>query len=194
MAWIKETTRAKLMMLHGITMLTLGMLLFYVRDTILLFHAFGCALAMLLMAGSLVMLAVLDWICVAAQGAHQASKLRGLLFVSAGAAAIGVVLSLWPGATIRMFGYVVAVYALLLGFGKYQLARNWQGSQWVHRLMYVLAFVALLFGVALLVSAGWDEREVITLIAFYSLFTGAQIILSMFYLQGSLEPETPRAS
>jgi hypothetical protein len=77
MAGIKESTRVKLLLLHGFALLTLGMLLFYVRGTMEFFHAFGCALGMLLIASSLILLAVLDWICIVGQGPEQASKLRG---------------------------------------------------------------------------------------------------------------------
>jgi hypothetical protein len=193
MAKIKETGRARLVMLHGLSSLMLGMLLFFVRNTMVFFYAYGCALAMLLMTGSLILLAALDWICVVGHGPRQASLLRGLLFVSVGAAAVAVFLSLYPGATIRMYCYVIAIYALLLGYGKYRLARNWRGREPVHMVLSLLAAVALLFGAALLVMAGWDERKVITLIASYSLFMGAQTILSMFYLHEGLESVRLRA-
>jgi hypothetical protein len=194
MTAIKETTRARLIMFHGLGMLMLGMLLFHVRETMADFFAYGCALAMLLMTASLIFLAILDWICVAGQDPRGASMLRGFLFTSVGAAGAAGFLSLYPGATIRMYCYVIAIYALLLGFGKYQLARNWRGQERVHIVLYLLAAAALLFGVALLVVAGWDERKVITLIAFYSLFMGVQTIFSMFYLHEGIESEADRRS
>lgn len=184
---IKETKRAKLMMFHGFSMLMLGMLLLYIRETMAFFYAFGCALAMLLIAASLILLAALDWICIVGQGAEQASKLRGVLFVSVGAAASGVVLALSPGATIQMFCYLIAFYALLLGFGKYKLARYWSGPEHARIVMYVLAAIALLFGILLLLMAGGDERNVITLLASYSLFMGAQMLLTIFYLHEEQE-------
>ena len=129
MAHVKETTRATLMMLHGFCMSMLGMLLLHVRETMAHFYAFGCALAMLLIAASLIMLAALDWICVVGQGAEQASKLRGILSISVGAAFGGVVLALYPGATISLFCYLIAFYALLLSFAKFNLARYWSGPE-----------------------------------------------------------------
>jgi len=187
MAHVKETTRAKLMMLHGFSMSMLGMLLLYVRETMAYFYAFGCALAMLLIAASLILIAALDWICVVGQGAEQASKLRGVLFISVGAAAGGVVLALYPGATIRMFCYLIAFYALLLSFAKFNLARYWSGPERARIVMYVFAAIALLFGMLMLVMAGWDPRSVITLLAFYSLFMGAQMLLTIFYLHEGLD-------
>jgi hypothetical protein len=165
MTQIIETKRAKLMMFHGFSMLMLGMLLLYIRETMAFFYAYGCALAMLLIAASLILLAALDWICIVGQGAERASKLRGVLFISVGAAASGAVLALSPGATIKMFCYLIAFYALLLSFGKYKLARYWNGPEHIRIVMYVLAAVALLFGVLLLLMAGGDERNVITLLA-----------------------------
>jgi hypothetical protein len=187
MTQIIETKRAKLMMFHGLSMLMLGMLLLYIRETMAFFYAYGCALAMLLIAASLILLAALDWICIIGQGAERASKLRGVLFISVGAAASGVVLALSPGATIKMFCYLIAFYALLLSFGKYKLARYWNGPEHIRIVMYVLAAVALLFGVLLLLMAGGDERNVITLLASYSLFMGAQMLLTIFYLHEEQE-------
>jgi hypothetical protein len=187
MTQIIETKRAKLMMFHGFSMLMLGMLLLYIRETMAFFYAYGCALAMLLIAASLILLAALDWICIIGQGAERASKLRGVLFISVGAAASGVVLALSPGATIKMFCYLIAFYALLLSFGKYKLARYWNGPEHIRIVMYVLAAVALLFGVLLLLMAGGDERNVITLLASYSLFMGAQMLLTIFYLHEEQE-------
>lgn len=194
MAGIKESTRVKLLLLHGFALLTLGMLLFYVRGTMEYFHAFGCALGMLLIASSLILLAVLDWICIVGQDPEQASKLRGVLMTSVGAAVGGVVLALYPGATIRMFCYLIAVYTLLLGFGKYQLYRNLTVTDRVRMILIALAAIAFLFGVVLILVAGWDERMVITVLGFYSLFMGVQMILSMFYLHESLESLDPPAS
>jgi hypothetical protein len=187
MTQIIETKRAKLMMFHGFSMLMLGMLLLYIRETMAFFYAYGCALAMLLIAASLILLAALDWICIVGQGAERASKLRGVLFISVGAAASGAVLALSPGATIKMFCYLIAFYALLLSFGKYKLARYWNGPEHIRIVMYVLAAVALLFGVLLLLMAGGDERNVITLLASYSLFMGAQMLLTIFYLHEEQE-------
>jgi hypothetical protein len=187
MTQIIETKRAKLMMFHGFSMLMLGMLLLYIRETMAFFYAYGCALAMLLIAASLILLAALDWICIVGQGAERASKLRGVLFISVGAAASGAVLALSPGATIKMFCYLIAFYALLLSFGKYKLARYWNGPEHIRIVMYVLAAVALLFGVLLLLMAGGDERNVITLLASYSLFMGAQVLLTIFYLHEEQE-------
>jgi hypothetical protein len=187
MTQIIETKRAKLMMFHGFSMLMLGMLLLYIRETMAFFYAYGCALAMLLIAASLILLAALDWICIIGQGAERASKLRGVLFISVGAAASGAVLALSPGATIKMFCYLIAFYALLLSFGKYKLARYWNGPEHIRIVMYVLAAVALLFGVLLLLMAGGDERNVITLLASYSLFMGAQMLLTIFYLHEEQE-------
>lgn len=186
MAHVKETTRATLMMLHGFCMSMLGMLLLHVRETMAHFYAFGCALAMLLIAASLIMLAALDWICVVGQGAEQASKLRGILSISVGAAFGGVVLALYPGATISLFCYLIAFYALLLSFAKFNLARYWSGPERARIVMYVLAAIALLFGMLMVIMAGWDARNVIALLAFYSLFMGAQMLLTIFYLHEGL--------
>jgi hypothetical protein len=84
---LTEGTRTKLMLTHGYAMLALGLALFYIRATMtnLFFYVFGGALALLLVAGSFLFIAVVDWICAAGLGCHQVSRLRGLLVISTGA-------------------------------------------------------------------------------------------------------------
>ena len=54
MTRLTENTRAKLMFLHGLAMITLGLALFYVRatKTNLLFYVFGGAFAVMLVVAS----------------------------------------------------------------------------------------------------------------------------------------------
>ena len=115
--------------------------LFYIRATMtnLLFYVFGGAFAMLLVAASLLFIAGVDWLCAAGLGRRQVSRLRGLLFLSTAVAACGVFLILYPGATIRMLCYVLAVYALSLSLGKFGLARAWIGTKRQQMVMYILA-------------------------------------------------------
>ena len=56
---LTESTRARLMLTHGYTMLALGLALFYIRATMtnLFFYVFGGAFALLLVAGSLLFIA-----------------------------------------------------------------------------------------------------------------------------------------
>jgi hypothetical protein len=62
---LKEDTRAQLMMAHGFAMLALGLGLFYIRGTMTnsFFDVIACAFAMLLVTGSLLFIAAVDWIC-----------------------------------------------------------------------------------------------------------------------------------
>src|ERR1700742_2487380 len=98
---LTESTRARLMSAHGYTMLAMGLALFYIRATMsnFFFYVFGGALALLLVAGSFLFIAAVDWICAAGLGCHQVSRLRGLLVMSSGAAMCTALLILYPGAT-----------------------------------------------------------------------------------------------
>lgn len=186
---LKETTRAKLMMLHGAAMLILGLGLLYIRTTMTngLSYFFGCAFALLLVGASLLFITLMDWMCAAGLGARHVSKLRGLLFLSTAAAACSVFLFFYPRGTVHMLGYVIAIYALLLGIGKAYLARFWIGTRREQVAMGALAGVAFVFSVILFGVASHDERDVLAVIAFYSLFIGFQIFLSIFYLRRNLE-------
>jgi hypothetical protein len=182
---LTESTRIKLMAIHGWTMLGLGLALFYVRATMtnLLFYVVGGAFAMLLVAASLLFIAGVDWICAAGLGCHRVSRLRGFLLVSTVAAACSVFLILYPGATMRMLCYILTVYALSLSVSKITLARSWKGTAWEQTVMYILAGIGLAFAGALLVVAGHDDRESLAVVASYSLFMGLQMLLSMYFLQ-----------
>ena len=70
---LKEATRSWLMIMHGVAMVALGLELFYIREAMTnrFYDVFGFALAMLLVAASLLFIAVLDWICAAGLGSQQ---------------------------------------------------------------------------------------------------------------------------
>jgi hypothetical protein len=194
MIGMKESTRARLMTIHGLAMLGLGLELFYIRATMtnLLFYVLGGALAMLLVAASLLFIAGVDWICAASLGSQQIVRLRGLLFLSTAAAASSVFLILYPGSSIRMLCYVIAVYALLLSIGKFGLAMAWKGTERGQAIMYILAGIAFAFSASLAAVAGQDERDSLAVVASYSLFMGLQMLLSMYFLQQqALKPIEP---
>lgn len=182
---LKEDTRAQLMMAHGFAMLALGLGLFYIRGTMTnsFFDVIASAFAMLLVTGSLLFIAAVDWICAVGLGFPQVFKLRGLLFLSAGAGAGAVFLILYPGSTIGMFCYLIAIYALLLSIGKFSLAMYWKGTKGVHAVMYVLAALAFFFSALLAMAARRMEREAIAVIGGYAVFIGLQMLLSMYYLE-----------
>ena len=182
------------MMIHGYAMLALGLALFYVRATMtnLFFYVFGGAVALLLVAASLLFIAGIDWICAAGLGCRQITRLRGFLFLSTAVAACSVVLILYAGATIRMLCYLIAIYALALSVSKFGLARSWDGSRREQAVMYVLAVIALTFSVCLVGVAGQDDRESLALVGGYSLFMGFQMLLTMRFLQQqALKPIAP---
>ena len=193
---LTEKTRVRLMTIHGFAMLALGLALFYIRATMtnLLFYVIGGAFALLLVAASLLFIAGVDWICAAGLGRRQVSRLRGFLFLSTAAAACSVFLILYPGSTIRMLCYVLAVYALSLSLGKFGLARSWNGTKREQAVMYILAGVALAFSAALVAFAGQDDRESLAVVATYSLFMGFQMLLTMYFMQQqALKPTEPAA-
>jgi len=193
---LTEKTRVRLMTIHGFAMLALGLALFYIRATMtnLLFYVIGGAFALLLVAASLLFIAGVDWICAAGLGRRQVSRLRGFLFLSTAAAACTVFLILYPGSTIRMLCYVLAVYALSLSLGKFGLARSWNGTKREQAVMYILAGVALAFSAALVAFAGQDDRESLAVVATYSLFMGFQMLLTMYFMQQqALKPTEPAA-
>jgi hypothetical protein len=193
---LTENTRITLMVIHGWTMLGLGLALFYIRSTMtnLLFNVIGGALALLLVAASLLFIAGVDWICAAGLGCHRVGSLRGFLLVSTAAAACSVFLIFYPGATLQMLCYVLTVYALSLSAGKVALARSWTGTAREHTVMYILAGIGFAFAGALLAVAGRGERESLAVVAGYSLFMGVQMLLSMYFLQWQVvKPIEPAA-
>jgi hypothetical protein len=160
MMQLNESTREKLMIAHGCSMVALGLALFYVRATMtnLFFYVFGGAFALLLVAASLLFIAGVDWICATGPGCRQVSRLRGFLFLSTAVALCSLLLIFYPGATMQMLCYLLAVYALSLSIGKFGFARSWNGSKREQAVMYILAGVALAFSGALVGFAAEDDR------------------------------------
>jgi hypothetical protein len=190
---ITENARIRLMMIHGVAMLALGLALLYIRATMtnLFFYVFGGALAMMLVASSLLLIAGVDWICAAGLGCHQVSRLRGFLFVSTAVAVCCLLLILYPGATIQMLCYVIAAYALLLSIGKFTLARSWNGTVRQRSIMFLLAGAGLIFSGAMLAVAGKGDREALAVLGIYSVFMGLQMLLTMYFLQQSPSSTRP---
>lgn len=172
-------------MIHGLTMLGLGLALFYIRATMtnLFFYVFGGAFAMLLVAASLLFIACLDWICAVGLGRHHLGRLRGFLFLSTAVAGGSLLLIFYPGATIQMLCYGIAVYALLLSIGKFALVKSWTGTKRQQAILFLLACAGLIFAGALLAVAGKDDRESLAVLATYSSLMGFQMLLTMYFMQ-----------
>jgi len=187
----------RLVALHGLTMILLGLAVFYVRNTMtnIFFDFIGGLLAFLLIAASLIFLALSDWLIVFDLGVGEVSKLRRLLTLSTLAAAGSLSMMFYPAASTRILCYFVAVYALVLGIGKLYLAAHWVGSQATQIFMWILAAIALSFAGVLVGAAGLTEWLAVTILAIYCLFTGLQMLLCMFFLlrmSGSIEVSTDR--
>ena len=191
---LKARTSVKLMTINGFVLVALGLGLFYIRATMTigLFHVFGGIFALALVAAALLLIAGVEWLCSASLG-RQVAWVRGLLFLSTTAAVCSVFLFLYPGSSIRMLCYVLAVYALSLSLGKFGFARSWNGTKREQVAMYILAGVGLTFTGALVEFAGQDDRDALAVIATYSLFMGFQMLLTMYFLlqQHALEPVEP---
>ncbi len=122
---LKASTRVRLMTINSFALFALGLGLLYIRATMtnFLFYVFGGIFALALVAAALLLIAGVDWLCVAGLG-RQVRWVRGLLFLSTAAAVCSVFLLLYPGSSIRMLCYVLAVYAVSLSLGKFGFARS----------------------------------------------------------------------
>jgi len=87
-----------------------------------------------------------------------------------------------PPASIQVLCYFIAAYALFLGIGKLRLAQHWDCGSRTRLVINVLGCMAVCFSGVLVAIANGDERNVIEVLGLYSLFLGAQMLLSTFYL------------
>jgi hypothetical protein len=172
------------MTVHGLAMAGLGLVLFYIRATMSnrFFYIFGTAVAMLLVAASLLFIALLDWVYAAGLGHQEVKRLRGFLCISTAAAAGSTFLIFYPGLMVNVLCYLIAAYALLLGYAKFGLARAWNGDPRERAVIYLLATISFVFGGFLVMVAGLDNRASLAVIAGYSCFMGFQMLLTMNFL------------
>lgn len=194
---LAENARVRLMTIHGLGMLLLGLALFYIRATMidLFSYAFGGALAVLLIASSLLSIAGLDWICATLLGCPHVHKLWGFLLFSTTAGACIVSLILYPGSTIRILCYAQAVYAFSFSLGKFGLARLWNHAKRQQAVIYIFALIALVFGGSLVALAGKGDSESLAVIASYYLFMGLQMLFTMYFLrQQTRQPVEPAST
>jgi hypothetical protein len=185
MIQLPESLRARLMLIHGCTTVALGLMLLYVSGTMtnLLFDLFGGAIAMLLLAASLLFIASVDWIVAGGFGRHEIRTPRITLAITTVVAACGVLLLLYPGGTIQVWCCLIAMYALCLSVAKVGLARSWQGSKRGRLVMYVLAAIGFAFSAGLAAVTGQGERRCLAVVAAYSIFLGLQMLLTIYFLQ-----------
>jgi hypothetical protein len=174
------------MVAQGIAMLVVGLVLLSLRATmtIELFTLLGSVLSLLLIAGSLLFIAITDVLSNIGLGSRHAPRLRVFLIGSALAAAGGVFVILYGPMTVRSACWLLAVYSLMLSIGKAHLAWHWSGTRQAQGAIAGLAGVALLF-TALLVSFArgvGDERNPLVVIAAFALFSGLQMLLTMAWI------------
>ena len=169
-------------------MVALGLVLLYLRAamTLSLFTLLGCILSVLLIAGSLLFIAITDVLSSMGLDSRHAPRLRHFLMGSAIAAAAGAVVILVGPMTIRTACCFFAVYSLLLSIGKAHLAAHWVGTRRAQTVIRVLAGIALAFsgllaGVAIFRE---DQRAVLVAIAVYAIFMGLQMLFTLYSISG----------
>jgi uncharacterized membrane protein HdeD (DUF308 family) len=169
---------------NGIAMLGIGLALLYIRATMtnVIFDVFGAVFALMLVAASLLLSALLDFVCLAGMRFHHLKELRGYLLLSMISAGVGLFFLFYPLASIQVLCYFIAAYALFLGIGKLRLAQHWDCGSREKLVINVLGCMAVCFSGILVAVANGEELNVIEVLGLYSLFVGAQMLLSTFYL------------
>jgi len=178
------TTRFTLITTHGIAMLGLGLALFYIRATMtnIVFAVFGSIFAILLVATSFLFAAFLDWVCVVGIGLKHFMELRRYLLVSMILAAGGLFLLFYPGASVQLLCYFTAGYAFFLGLGKLRLAQHWECGRQKKLIINLLGAITICFSAVLVAIANKEARDALSVLGLYSMFIGAQMLLTVSYL------------
>ncbi|MGA8108334.1 MAG: hypothetical protein WBD46_06615 [Acidobacteriaceae bacterium] len=191
---MKDSTRRGLMIAQGVAMVVVGLVLLYLRAamTLSLFTLLGCILSVLLIAGSLLFIAITDVLSSVGLDSRHAPHLRRILIGSAIAAAAGAVVILVGPMTIRTACCLFAVYSLVLCIAKVHLARHWVGTRQARAVIRVLAGIALLFSglLAAVAILAEDDREVLVAIAVYAVFMGFQMLLTLYSISGKAAATT----
>lgn len=183
MTSMKDSPRAVLLLSHGFAMLMLGCGLLYIRAAMTnrLFELMGCVFALLLIAASLLFIALSDVVSIIE--ARHLSGLRGLLAMSLVAAAAGACLVFDPGISLRAICACAAAWSLLLGVGKIHLANHWIGPRRWKAFLYALAVLSFCFCAALALTAARaaGDRGPLLAIAVDSLAIGVETLTAGRY-------------
>jgi hypothetical protein len=184
MRGLSDSARKGLMVAQGIAMLVVGLMLVFLRATMTfdLFTLLGSILSVLLIAASLLFVAVTDVLSSIGLDRGRAPHLRRLLAATAIAAFAGVFVILYGPVTTRPACYLFAGYSLILSIGKAHLAKHWAGTRQAQAVIWMLAAIALVFSGVLVWAATFaaDERSTLSVIAGYAIFMGLQMLLTMF--------------
>lgn len=109
-------------------------------------------------------------------------ELRRYLLLSMISAVGGLFFIIYPVTSFRMLCYFIAAYALFLGIGKFRLAQHWDSGRCEKIVINILGAIAVCFSGVLVAIANQEDREVIVVLAAYSVFVGGQMLLTTFYL------------
>lgn len=192
---MKDGTRKGLMVAQGLAMVALGLVLLYLRATMTLslFTLLGCILSGLLIAGSLLFIAITDVLSSLGLDSRHVPRLRHFLIGSAIAAGAGALVILIGPMNIRTACCLFAAYSLILSIGKAHLAAHWLGTGRVRAIIWVLAGIALLFSGLLVAVAilSEDQRDVLVAIAAYAVFMGLQMLFTLHYIGSGVPAAQP---
>jgi hypothetical protein len=184
---MSDSTRKGLMVVQAIAILVVGLVLLFLRATMTigLFTVLGSILSLLLIAASLLFIAITDVLSSIGLDSGHVPHLKRILLATAVAAVAGVFVILFGPMSIRWACYLFAGYSLMLGVGKAHLARHWAGTRQVQVVIALLAAIALFFSglLATVAFLAEDERNALVVIAAYSIFMGLQMLLTMYYVQ-----------
>lgn len=170
-------SRARVLAIHGILALCLGMALLFLSGTMtnLIFEALAVVIAILLAAMALILAAVADWFAAWSEGTKHLHRLTFYLCAGLALALAGVFLGTYSQVTVQWLVLLAAIHALVFGFLGFTLAWKENHHALERRSMYIFATISVLFS-ALMAALfeQLDDPSATTMLGIYLCFVAAK--------------------
>lgn len=186
----------RILLIHGVLALWLGLSLFYLRATMtnMIFEGVALAIAILLAAAALVLGGIVDWFAAWNEGMKHLHRLAFYLLAGLAFALTGVFLGIYSEVSMRRLVFFAAIHALVFGVlalaftsraGRHQLERT---------VTYLCGAVSIVFSGAMTALARQlDEPAATTVLAAYFCFVGVKLLL-LSWISYRMVQTTERAS
>lgn len=170
-------TRARVLAIHGILALCLGLALLFLSGTMtnLIFEVLAVVIAVMLAAMALIVAAVADWFAAWSEGTKHLHRLTFYLFAGFALALAGVFLGTYSQVTMQWLVLLAAIHAFVFGSLGFTLAWKANHHALERRSMYAFSTISVLFS-ALMAALfkQLDDPSATTMLGIYLCFVAAK--------------------
>jgi uncharacterized membrane protein HdeD (DUF308 family) len=180
------TIQARVLLVHAVLSLVLGLALFYLRAimTDLLAEAIAVTIAILISAASLILAAITDWFAALSEGMKHVQRLIFYLLAGLALALAGFTIAYYPEVTMQWLVALAAVHALMFGISGFAFAFRARHHPLERRAMYIFGSLSVaISGLMGALARDIGDRSATDLLGTYLCFLAVKQLFLAWDLQ-----------